>query len=93
MQTHTTWPRVLRPHPLWSRHAHATLLRPDIRAHVPEPPGRDPEMPPEIPPPEPPDEDVDLPPREPPAPVREPEVPPRPDAVHKHGVLDVTRVT
>lgn len=48
------------------------------KAHVPEPPGRDPEETPEIPPPLPPDEDIDLPPREDPAPVRDPEQPVRP---------------
>ncbi len=49
-----------------------------FRAHVPEPPGRDPDQAPEIPPPRQPDEDIDLPPRENPAPVRDPEQPIRP---------------
>jgi len=42
-------------------------------AHIPEPPGRDPNQPDEIPPPRPPEEDIDLPPREEPPPVREPD--------------------
>lgn len=47
-------------------------------AHVPEPPGSDPDQTPEIPPQLPPDEDIDLPPREDPAPVRDPEKPMNP---------------
>lgn len=47
-------------------------------AHVPEPPGSDPDQTPEIPPPLAPDEDIDLPPREDPAPIRDPEQPPQP---------------
>lgn len=51
-----------------------------MQAHVPEPPDQNPNVPPEIPPPDDsPDEDIDLPPREQPPPVREPEVPPQPD--------------
>lgn len=44
-------------------------------AHIPEPPGRDPDQPPDIPPPRRPEEDIDLPPRETPPPVRDPESP------------------
>lgn len=46
-----------------------------IRAHVPEPPGHDPDEPPESPPVEP-DREVDLPPREIPDPIRDPLTPP-----------------
>lgn len=46
-------------------------------AHVPEPPSRDPERLPEVPPPLPPEEDIDLPSREEPPPVREPDQPVR----------------
>lgn len=63
-----------------SRSVHAGL-RPDPgswRAHVPEPPGHDPDQTPDIPPPRRPDEDIDLPPREDPAPVRDPEPPVQP---------------
>lgn len=48
------------------------------RAHVPEPPGHDPDKTPDIPPPRRPEEDIDLPPREDPTPVHEPEEPPKP---------------
>lgn len=61
-----------------TRSPHDTLdygLQAAVYAHVPEPPGRDPEQPPDIPPPRPPDEDIDLPPREDPSPVRDPEKP------------------
>lgn len=49
-----------------------------MRFHVPDPPGSDPEQTPEIPPPQRDDEDIDLPPREDPAPVRDPEKPQQP---------------
>ena len=61
-----------------SRRAHENPGRSYLKAlhaHVPEPPGRDPDQTPEIPPPMPPDEDIDLPPREDPAPIRDPEKP------------------
>lgn len=44
-------------------------------AHVPEPPGHDPDKTPDIPPPRRPEEDIDLPPREDTPPVRDPEQP------------------
>lgn len=44
-------------------------------AHIPEPPGHDPDQPPDIPPPRRHEEDIDLPPRETPPPVRDPENP------------------
>lgn len=56
-----------------------------MHAHVPEPPGHDPDIPPEVPPPDPPGEDIDLPPREDPPPVRDPEVPPQPGRVRSRA--------
>jgi hypothetical protein len=49
-----------------------------IWAHVPEPPEKGPDAPPGVPPPDRPDE-VDLPPREDPNKIDEPEVPPVPE--------------
>lgn len=51
------------------------MAHPARSAHVPEPPGQDPDNLPEIPPPQQPEEDIDLPPREDPPPVREPDRP------------------
>lgn len=51
---------------------------PGMWAHVPEPPEHDPSVPDETPPQEP-DREVDLPPREAPDEIREPENPPSQD--------------
>jgi len=48
------------------------------RLHVPEPPGQDPEVPPQ--PPGQPGREIDLPPLEDPNEIREPEIPPPDDA-------------
>lgn len=61
-----------------TRHRQITLhdlAQATYKAHVPEPPGHDPDQPPDIPPPGRPEEDIDLPPRESPEPLRDPEKP------------------
>ncbi|MEO6959141.1 MAG: hypothetical protein ABI081_04040 [Burkholderiaceae bacterium] len=50
-----------------------------IWAHVPEPPDKNPNVPPGAPPPNQPDE-VDLPPREDPTKIDEPKIPPVPES-------------
>lgn len=52
------------------------LNRPALRAHVPEPPPpSQPEVPPTIPPPGAPDHEIDLPPREDPEEIDDPDTP------------------
>ncbi len=53
---------------------HETRPHPDfLRAHVPEPPDSNPEVPPEQPPQPAPDREVDLPPREAPERINDPQ--------------------
>lgn len=50
--------------------------QPCLKAHVPEPPEHDPSVPPSSPPPGEPDKEIDLPPREEPDRIDDPEPPP-----------------
>ncbi len=62
--------------PATVRITHSARRPPCLRAHVPEPPEHDPSVPPSPPPPGDPGKEVDLPPREEPDRIRDPEQPP-----------------